>query len=171
MFYLSTLSLIIFSTNIHILLILDPQFTYDQVFYFQNIEITGSSRPLVHHVAPIINLSIEESRVYRCRRSSRHISPDILFVAEQVECIAAANSLGSRCHIDIFVVAGHLDIAAVAGHIDIVAVAVSRWSSRDKLDNISGEQQLYSGTNVFVTTMDRPESVASNVYETPNGTR
>ncbi|MFS7927548.1 hypothetical protein Hanom_Chr04g00310461 [Helianthus anomalus] len=100
-----------------------------------NIEIAGSSRPLVHHVAPIINLSIAESRVYRCRCSSRHISPDILFVAEQLECIDAANSLGSRRHIDIFIVAGPLDIVAVVGHIDIVAIAVNRWSSRDKLDN------------------------------------
>ncbi|XP_035838155.1 protein FAR1-RELATED SEQUENCE 5-like [Helianthus annuus] len=40
-----------------------------------------------------------------------------------------------------------------------------------EIDNINSNQN--DGDNIFVTTMDHPgtESVASNVYETPNGTR
>ncbi|MFS7927771.1 hypothetical protein Hanom_Chr04g00313051 [Helianthus anomalus] len=33
------------------------------------------------------------------------------------------------------------------------------------------EDNVPINDNVFVSTMDRPESVASNVYKTPNGTR
>ncbi|MFS7907451.1 hypothetical protein Hanom_Chr01g00071481 [Helianthus anomalus] len=38
-----------------------------------------------------------------------------------------------------------------------------------EIDNHNSDQNI--GDNVFVTTMDRPDSVASNVYKTPNGTR
>ncbi|XP_035836070.1 protein FAR1-RELATED SEQUENCE 5-like [Helianthus annuus] len=38
-----------------------------------------------------------------------------------------------------------------------------------EIDNLNSDQNI--GDNIFVTTMDHPESVASNVYETPNGTR
>ncbi|XP_022041060.1 protein FAR1-RELATED SEQUENCE 5-like [Helianthus annuus] len=49
------------------------------------------------------------------------------------------------------------------------AIVSRSFMADPEIDNLNSDQNI--GDNIFVTTMDHPESVASNVYETPNGTR